>query len=157
MTLLVAKLRQQLPRSELYSEMLAAMWHRMKITEVAPLRKNSVLAVLYMMHVETYLDQTPKDDLMNVGIAKARFKSLKRFDDWVDCACDLTCGRKWNFANDLGLVESADSREDCKVFEWIERGRPRSPHEDQGLQQFELTVERWKNLRTRGSSSIQQE
>lgn len=128
------------------TEMLCSIWLRLKhsVDDVMP--KNYTLALLYMLHVEKYLNETPKDDYGDVGIAKKRRRSLKRFGDWVNCACDLKCGRSWNFANDLGLSQTVSIGRPCKVLQWLEKDQSCRSSDLKGLYDYRLTLKRWTAL-----------
>ncbi|MCJ1359494.1 MAG: hypothetical protein MMC33_009496 [Icmadophila ericetorum] len=74
--------------------------------------KGFVLAVLYMLHIETTLEnKLPVDENGVKGrVKEARRELLKRFGNWVRCKCggsakDGTegCTVDWCFANDIGL------------------------------------------------------
>lgn len=127
-------------------EELRSVWLRLKhsIDDIMP--KNFTLALLYMLHVEKYLNETPKDDYGGIGIAKKRRKSLKRFGDWVDCACDLKCGRSWNFANDLGLSQTVSPGQECRVFQWLERDESCRSSDLKGSYDYHHTLKRWTGL-----------
>jgi hypothetical protein len=112
--------------------------------------RNFILATVYMLHVEKYLNKTPKDNSGAVGIARERRKSVKRFGNWVDCSCDLACSRRWNFANDLGLSQALSPGQECKVFRWVEKDESRRLHDHEGSRDYRDTVKRWKNFRAIG-------
>jgi hypothetical protein len=64
-----------------------------------------------MLHLEHYYSAerpTIEDDHRAV---------LRRFDNWAACACG--CGRRWNFANQIGLATDVDlGTHVCKVRKW---------------------------------------
>ena len=96
---------------------LRDVWTRIAASTDDTMSKNLALSVIYMLHVERYLDKAPsgKD-----CITETRRKSLERFDDWVRCACEWRCGRSWNFANDIGLSVGGSPNNGCPVARWIQ-------------------------------------
>ena len=76
------------------------------------------MAVLYMLHIETFLPNERPQDLD--GPSEDRREALKRFDRWVQCKCKKRCGREWNFANDVGLARGGNGQ--CDVLKYLGRG-----------------------------------
>ncbi|EXJ96195.1 hypothetical protein A1O1_01321 [Capronia coronata CBS 617.96] len=62
-----------------------------------PLPKGLAMALLFMLHLRRWIGWRPARPS-----AQALF-ILRRFAEWVDCSCG--CKRRWNFANDIGLVD----------------------------------------------------
>ena len=82
---------------------LAEIWQRLDVTK-AQLPEGLVLAVLYMLHLETSTNEMPpkhKDNTRN--ISTRRIQILRRFGVWIACACSRDCDRYWNFANYIGM------------------------------------------------------
>jgi hypothetical protein len=142
----VSAFQSQFRAPEPTPEKLRSVWLRLKHSIDDIIQKNYTLALVYMLHVEKYLNETPKDDYGGVGIAKKRRKSLKRFGDWVDCACDLKCGRSWNFANDLGLSQTISPGRECRVFQWFERDESSRSSDRKGSYDVHHTLKRWTGL-----------
>lgn len=96
---------------------LRDVWTRIAASTDETMSKNLALSVIYMLHVERYLDKAPsgKD-----CITEIRKKSLERFDNWVNCACEWGCRRRWNFANDMGLSIRGSPNDGCPVGSWIQ-------------------------------------
>lgn len=141
---LVSALQRQFRAPEPSPETLRSVWLRLKRSVDDLMSRNYTLALLYMLHVERFLKEAPKDDYGDVGIAKKRRRSLKRFGDWVDCACDLKCGRSWNFANDLGLSQTVSPGQACKVLQWLEKDEPSRSRDLKGSYDYQLTLKRWR-------------
>lgn len=70
-------------------------------------RKPFVMAVLYMLHIETRLELSKRE----VDIEER--EKLKRFAKWVPCQCRQHCGREWNFVNEIGLSRGGDNDVKC--------------------------------------------
>ena len=84
-----------------------------------------VMAVLYQLHVETFLHHGALfDDPRMVSIDTNRREALKRYENWVPCQCTRQCGKQWNFVNDIGLCKGSDSA--CDVEEFLQRKLGRS-------------------------------
>lgn len=129
---------------------LQLVWERVQPNLERTLNRSLAMAILYMLHVEKYLDETPKDAHGGVGIKPDRRRSLKRFDKWVPCCCQLACGRKWNFANDIGLVQGNSLNQPCQVARWIEKS---GPCERDDEQRYYETMRKWKEIGTIGRST----
>ena len=74
-------------------------------------RKPFVMAILYMIHIESSLDVAKM-----TTIDPNRREMLKRFSKWVPCQCDARCGRDWNFVNEVGLSRGGNGGEDCDLL-----------------------------------------
>jgi hypothetical protein len=142
----VSAFQSQFRAPEPTTEKLNSVWLRLKHRTDDIVQKNFTLALVYMLHVEKYFNETPKDDSGGEGIAKKRRKSLKRFGDWVDCACDLKCGRSWNFANDLGLSQTTSPGRECRVFQWLEKDESSRSSDLKGSYDYYHTLKRWTGL-----------
>jgi hypothetical protein len=92
------------------------MWQRIDRPGNSVLPKNLTLAVLYMLHVESFI---PNHEPKPIGLN--RRKILECYGNWVFCACG--CSRKWNFANGPeGLRRDGSMTKECKVTKWKEAG-----------------------------------
>lgn len=69
--------------------------------------KPFVMAVLYMLHIETILELSRKE------VDADQREKLKRFDKWVPCQCRQLCCRQWNFVNEIGLSKGGDDGIKC--------------------------------------------
>lgn len=58
------------------------------------------MAVLFILHLHMKADWKP------VRPTNKRRFLLRRFASWVDCQCG--CGRRWNFVNDIGLLDERE-------------------------------------------------
>ncbi|KAI0581594.1 phospholipase [Pyrenophora tritici-repentis] len=76
-------------------------------------RKPFIMAVLYMLHLETSLPDVPK----MTTIEPNRREMLKRFVKWVPCQCDKKCGRQWNFVNEIGLSRGQTGEDECDLVD----------------------------------------
>ncbi|USP81106.1 hypothetical protein yc1106_08380 [Curvularia clavata] len=70
-------------------------------------RKPFVMAVLYMLHIETKLELSAKK------VDNDEREKLKRFAKWVPCQCRQLCNREWNFVNEIGLSRGGDENIKC--------------------------------------------
>jgi hypothetical protein len=97
-------------------EMIARIWQRIDGPRNSLLPKNLVLAILYMLHVESFTpDREPKPISIN------RRKILECYGNWVMCSCG--CGRKWNFAGGFeGLRRDGNKRKECVAAKWKDAG-----------------------------------
>jgi hypothetical protein len=73
-------------------------------------RKPFVMAVLYMLHIETQVEVSKM-----TRIAPNTREILKRFNKWVPCKCEKNCDREWNFVNEIGISKGGNGREECDV------------------------------------------
>jgi hypothetical protein len=121
---LVESFRQQLVGNKPPAELVPVIWARIDPQRNLLLPRNLVLALLYMLHVESFIpNHTPKNmDVSNVTFTLERRKILECYGNWVNCACG--CGRKWSFANGLaGLRKDTSKRRGCEAAKWKDAGR----------------------------------
>jgi hypothetical protein len=74
--------------------------------------KPYILAITYMLHVETYDSQRPSLD-KDGKLASARMEILRHFDKWIPCTCSKMCEVYWNFVNTDGIYRAGTKK--CKV------------------------------------------
>jgi hypothetical protein len=74
--------------------------------------KPYILAITYMLHVETYDSQRPSLD-KDGRLASARMEILRFFDKWIPCTCSKMCEVYWNFVNTDGIYRAGTKK--CKV------------------------------------------
>ena len=90
------------------------------------------MAILYMLHVESfYEDKLPKmsdgNDGREVGITSDQRELCKSFGFWAECQCQNACGRKWNFANKVGISRGGTPEHFCAVAMSISEGQGNQP------------------------------
>ncbi|EON62135.1 hypothetical protein W97_01354, partial [Coniosporium apollinis CBS 100218] len=106
------------PRPELIRE----CWSRLG-TLNTQLDRNHVLAVIYMIHVESMLENEHLERIQGRSdLSDRRRKIINHFGEWVDCHCQ--CGRKWNYANsEFGMQRDVNSKRKCEVDRWMRATR----------------------------------
>ncbi|KAE8845923.1 hypothetical protein PTNB73_01903 [Pyrenophora teres f. teres] len=80
-------------------------------------RKPFIMAVLYMLHLETSLPDISKMTIIEPN----RREMLKRFVKWVPCQCEKKCGRQWNFVNEIGLSRG-QTDDECDLVDLYNHG-----------------------------------
>jgi hypothetical protein len=97
------------------------VWNR--LSQLGPrLEKNPLLAVVYMLHVETQLDQRIPQRPEQSLISNHRERSIKNFGNWVDCKCG--CGCRWRFACGIyGMVRDANPESKCVPEMWMDANK----------------------------------
>ena len=138
----VSALKSQFVFQDLPLPDLVLIWYRLAPNIKDTLPKNLTLAFLYMLHVEKYTNEKPKDEHGKIGIQKKRWRSLKRFGEWVSCACDSNCGQNWNFANDLGLWQTD---QECRLLQLFNSS---NSNDLRSSPKYRRTLDRWKELST---------
>ena len=124
--LLVRSFTQQFNRPNPPPAQIAHVWSRLLRDQSTPINKTShpkgfVMAVCYMLHIETYLHEKPRAEHDIPGaISKPRRELLKRYGNWVSCHCDTQCRKEWNFANDVGMWRGANAKWKCKLVAALE-------------------------------------
>lgn len=102
---------------------VAEVWARLlrDKSDVANSRQplSLVMATLYMLHIESFIDDSRPVDLDHVDGPRRR--SLKRFDRWIPCECKRACGKEWCFVNDVGLSRGGGVTSKCDVKRYFER------------------------------------
>ena len=141
--LIVSRLLEQFdPHRGPTSETISRYWNQVAGSRLK-LPQNLVMAVLFMLHINHIFGIAPPET-----ISTGRFACLKRFDDWVKCACDRNCGRAWNFADDIGLEKPW--RQDaiyqsCDVANYIRLTSNRKQVTRVQQYQFQKTYQIWKH------------
>lgn len=112
-------------------------WRRLLHEASAPLEKTPfpkgfIIAVLYMLHIESHFqDRKPKDrhprHPERVVISPERRELCKSFGFWARCQCGNSCGRRWNFANKVGISKGGWPNHFCAVAMAIAEGRGGTP------------------------------
>lgn len=98
--------------------LISACWSRFGTLQTH-LDRNHVLAVTYMIHLESRMDKEQLE-FREGGpyISDRRRKIIKHFGDWVVCQCG--CRREWSYANgSSGLQRNVNSERKCKVDKWM--------------------------------------
>lgn len=122
----VEDFRQQLVGNQPRADLVPIIWARVDPQRKLLLPRNLVLALLYMLHVESFIpNHTPKNmDESNVTFGLERRKILECYGNWVSCACG--CGTSWNFAIGIdALRRDTNKRKSCEAAEWKDAGRLR--------------------------------
>jgi hypothetical protein len=104
---------RQYPEPQLIRE----IWQRLgNIAE--RFSRNKTLAVIYMLHVETALNEKIPTENGQPHIPKEQWEIIEHFGDWVDCGCN--CGLEWSWANGVGLTKDTNKRRDCVFIRYSE-------------------------------------
>jgi len=83
--------------------------------------KGLAMAVLYMLHIESYSDERPRDENNIPGaVSHRRRKLLKLYGNWVMCQCEWGCGKQWSFSNDVGLWRVGGAKRKCVSVKLLE-------------------------------------
>ena len=107
--------------------------------------KPLVMAVLYMLHLESSLDVAkPRREDNSVGVDRNRREALKRFAKWVPCQCERSCGREWNFVNEIGMCRGGKEGRECGVLKLFERASWRNLLANKEMAWLMETRERWE-------------
>jgi hypothetical protein len=78
-------------------ELVAIVWERVDPHHKYLLPRSHTLALLYMLHVETYTDLTPVNQQRDrIMFTADRIHFIGCYGNWVNCSCG--CGRQWTFA-----------------------------------------------------------
>jgi hypothetical protein len=102
-------------------------------------RKPFVMAVLYMLHIESSLDVAKMST-----IDPNRREMLKRFSKWVPCQCDARCGREWNFVNEVGLSRGGNGGEDCDLLRLFVDSKWKLMFKNDKVRKLEATRNIWE-------------
>lgn len=108
------------------------------------------LAVLYMVHVRTFMHWKNKNAVRRLlempfavpDEARNRRHFMRGFSEWVECNCDnQSCPCLWSFINQSGLCRNAVER--CKAQG--SRQVPSEVSDGYGIDQFNQLVKRWND------------
>ena len=114
-------------------ETIKRIWRRLLTSRCDDVNQTAhprsfVLAVLYMLHIERFLNERPRGDNEQPGEVKAKRREiLKRYDVWVSCTCCRKCPSQSNFANDLGMCRAGfEGNDKCRVARIVSTSYPKS-------------------------------
>lgn len=112
-------------------------WRRLLRNASAPIEKTPypkgfVVAIIYMLHTESHFnDRKPNSrDARRpekVVLSPERRELCKSFGFWAPCQCGSHCGRRWNFANKVGISKGGWPNRFCAVAMAIAEGRDGTP------------------------------
>ncbi|KAI4695276.1 uncharacterized protein J4E84_001901 [Alternaria hordeiaustralica] len=102
-------------------------------------RKPFVMAILYMLHVESSLDLTKM-----TNIDPNRREMLKRFSKWVPCKCDARCGREWNFVNEVGLSRGGNGGDECDLLQLFDDSKWKLVFKSDKVRKLDATRKAWE-------------
>jgi len=125
--LIVTRYRQHIP-SEIKDQQLCKLWRSVTNDNRIPVEdikhgKELILAITYMLHVLKFGITVPECEWSMREpwrIGSGRLALLRMYDKWIGCHCNTNCGRRWNFAGDLGMSITEDnSLSQCPIVELI--------------------------------------
>jgi calcium-independent phospholipase A2-gamma len=102
-------------------------------------RKPFVMAILYMLHVESSLEMAKM-----TNIDPNRREMLKRFSKWVPCKCDARCGREWNFVNEVGLSRGGNGGDECDLLKLFDDSKWKLVFKSDKVRKLEATRKVWE-------------
>jgi hypothetical protein len=149
-------------------DLVAIIWERVDPHHTYLLPRSHTLALLYMLHVDTYTDLAPMNRPRDsITFTADRIHFIGCYGNWVDCSCG--CGRQWTFATSRqglwrnggedgragrkGACKAVGEKECRPEMRW--RYRDETDYEEENRQKWFSNPEAMRRLRISGGENSQ--